>query len=103
MRLLTTAARLLAASLSAQDKAVVVTCRVGEGDPLEVKGFSWHADERHLAITAGPYLFLHDVQEGTTTQVARFGVDDVPTFVADPRWIGDRVLLTEIEDLTGGR
>lgn len=79
-------------------KTTRVVCRA-EDKVLEVKGVHWHHNERHLAITAGSRLFVHDAQTKETKEIARFGDDDSLNFVAEPRWIGDKVLLSRFEDV----
>lgn len=78
---------------------VRIVCRDEDGRVLPVKGLHWHADERHLAITAGARLFVHDAQKGETRQVARLGEDDERDFLAEPRWVGDKVYLSRFEDV----
>ncbi|RMG11451.1 MAG: hypothetical protein D6731_15640 [Planctomycetota bacterium] len=67
---------------------------------LEVKGVSWHPNERWLAFTAGNHLFVKDVDtEDEPRLIASFG-SDTTHFAAEPVWTGDRVYLTVFEDLT---
>lgn len=80
------------------DKTTRIVCRA-EGKVLEVKGVHWHPGERHLAIAAGSRLFVHDAQTKETKEIARFGEDDALNFVAEPRWVGDKVLLSRFEDV----
>jgi hypothetical protein len=84
--------------LDGPDKTTQVVCKA-DGTVLEVKGVHWHHGERYLAITAGSRLFVHDAETKTTTEVARFGDDDSLNFVAEPRWVGDKVLLSRFEDV----
>jgi hypothetical protein len=92
--------------LDPRDKLVVIDCRDQAGGLLEVKGAHWHHNERYLAITAGSRLFVHDVEKAAkgekdaTVEVARFGDNDTLNFVAEPRWIGDQILLSRVEDVT---
>lgn len=85
--------------LDPKDKTVVVVCKSKEGELLEVKGTMWHPNERHLAITAGARLFVHDAQQGTTTEIAHFGDNDSMNFTAEPRWVGNTILFTQVEDV----
>lgn len=66
---------------------------------LEIKGCAWHHSERWLAYTAGTKLFVHDAKELANYEVMSFSEDD-KDFVAEPEWIGDRVVLTLFEDVT---
>lgn len=92
--------------LDGADKVVVVECRDAAGGVLEIKGVHWHHGERYLAITAGSRLFVHDVEKAAkgdknaTVEVAKFGDNDTLNFVAEPRWVGDQILLTRVEDVT---
>lgn len=92
--------------LDPRDKMVVIDCRDEVGGLLEVKGVHWHHNERYLAITAGARLFIHDAEKAAkgeknaTVEVARFGNNDTLNFVAEPRWVGDQILLSRVEDIT---
>ena len=66
---------------------------------LEIKGCAWHHDERWLAYTAGTTLFVHDAEELVNYEIMRFSEED-KDFIAEPEWIGDRVILTLFEDVT---
>lgn len=81
-----------------KDKTVVILCKNADG-LLEVKGVNWHHSEKFLAITAGSRLFVYDVDKKETREVARFGEDDAKNFVAEPRWVGDKVVLSRFEDV----
>lgn len=76
---------------------VTIPTLLPEGERLVVKGLCWSADESKLAITAGNRLYVHEVATRALYLVAEVGVRD-DTFVAQPTWIGDRVVVASYED-----
>jgi hypothetical protein len=68
-----------------------------EGEPLEVKGVTWHDSERKLAFTAGNKLFICELPSNEVYQVAEFG-EATSTFAAEPRFVGEEVYLTAFEN-----
>ncbi|MCO5172428.1 MAG: hypothetical protein M9894_39525 [Planctomycetes bacterium] len=79
----------------ARGKPVRVPAPRGE----RITGFAWHAGEGRLAFTADDALFVHDVAAGQVREVWRVGRPERPLFLADPRFVGDEVLVTSYEDL----
>jgi hypothetical protein len=68
---------------------------------LEIKGVTWHRNERKIAFTAGNHLFVHELgqESARPTRLATFG-RDTTHFTAEPIWLGDEVYLTVFQDLT---
>jgi hypothetical protein len=67
------------------------------GEFLEIRGVSWHHSERWLAYTAGTKLFLHDVEKLENYEIMSFSEEE-KDFVAEPEWVGDKIVLTVFED-----
>lgn len=67
------------------------------GEELPVKGFAWSPDETKLAITAGNRLYVHELGTKELYLVAELGALE-HTFLAQPTWIGDRVVVGAYED-----
>lgn len=77
-----------------------------DGDPLDVKGYAWHEDERRLAVTAGNYLLLYNIVPKPDPEAPppepyfQTSLGRATThFVAEPAWVGDDVMLSSFEDL----
>ncbi len=72
-----------------------------DDEPVEVKGFAWHAKEKKVAVAAGGALLVYDVEhpEREPLLAARLG-RAASDFVAEPKWAGDEVTLTLFCDIT---
>ncbi|MCO5172372.1 MAG: hypothetical protein M9894_39235 [Planctomycetes bacterium] len=81
------------------EKTVLIQApRPAEGAPaLDVKGVTWHDNERKLAFTAGNKVFVVDLPSAEPKEVATIGLD-THTFLAEPRFVGDEIYLTAFED-----
>ena len=67
------------------------------GEDLWIKGMAWSPDETKLAITAGNRLYVHEPATKELYLVAELGKLD-HTFLAQPTWVGDRVIVGSYED-----
>lgn len=77
----------------------IVLSPTQDESPLEVKGFTWHRNERMLAVAAGNQVLVYDVEkpEQEPMRVASFGREG-SHFVAEPVWQGDKIVLTVFEN-----
>ncbi len=70
---------------------------VVDSDTPVIRGLAWSADETRLAIAAGNRLYIHEVATKALYPVAELG-ELADTFVAQPTWIGDHVVVSSYED-----
>ncbi|MEZ6183953.1 MAG: hypothetical protein R3F62_02965 [Planctomycetota bacterium] len=79
----------------------VIEIQLETGEYLDIKGVTWHDDERHLGITAGARAFVYDMQTKELSEVLNLE-DTMPEggFLAEPVWIGDELFFTKFEDVT---
>jgi hypothetical protein len=67
---------------------------------LDVKGCAWDHTESKLAITAGNRVFYYDVAKKALVPVGQYGKDG-KSFVAEPSWREDKIVLTVFTDVAG--
>lgn len=64
----------------------------------KIKGAIWNEDETRLAITAGNQIWIHNTSTKTTQIYYEFG-KSLSHFVAEPRWRGDKLVLSVFENI----
>lgn len=64
----------------------------------KIKGASWNEDETRLAITAGNQVWIYNTTTKTTEIYYEFG-KGLSHFVAEPRWRGEKLLLSVFENM----
>ena len=63
-----------------------------------IKGAIWNKDETRLAVTAGNQVWIYHTKTKKTSLYYEFG-QGLTHFCAEPVWMGDRLLLTIVEDI----
>jgi dipeptidyl aminopeptidase/acylaminoacyl peptidase len=81
------------------DSTVKVEIKDASGD---IKGCHWDASEGRIAIVVGNRLYVHEVAGKVTILKAKLG-DDAKSFGANPRWVGDDVVLSLYTDTGTGK
>lgn len=63
-----------------------------------IKGAIWNKNETRLALTAGNQIWIYNTESKKTTLYYEFG-QGLTHFCAEPVWMGDKLMLTIVEDI----